>query len=319
MAKPQLGQLHILSSRELWKHEERDFTPWLADNIDQLSAVLQVPIVVDQIEQRIGTYELDILGRVEETDAVVIVENQLGPTDHSHLGQVITYASGLDAAIIIWIATEVRDEHRSAVEWLNIHTDDKVSFFLARPEVFRIDESLPAVRFYIEAAPNEFGRRLKSVIEKEDRPSHEFRRRFWESLLLYLSSHGHTWAKGRGTTKDSWVSSPVGRGGISVNMSMAHESRMRVEIYCANDADKILFERLLAHRGEVEAKLTGETVCWERLEDAAASRIAVYRAYDKQLVNDDSPARMDLFAWVSTNMAIFRGIPKEFLVEKQDG
>ena len=180
MSQPELGKIQLLTLRDLWTHEERDFTPWLAQHIDQLSALLGVPILVDQTEHKVGTYELDILGHVEENDAVVIVENQLTSTDHTHLGQLITYAAGLEAAIIVWMAADVRDEHRSAIEWLNNHTDDKVSFFLVRPEVFRIDDSKPAVRFYLESAPSEFSRRLRSVVEKEDSPRHEFRRKFWE-------------------------------------------------------------------------------------------------------------------------------------------
>ena len=125
MPQPQLGKIQVLSARDLWKHEERDFTPWLAQNIDQLSALIGVPIVIDQTEHRVGAYELDILGRVEENDAVVIIENQLSATDHTHLGQLIAYAAGLEAAIVIWIATEIRDEHRAVIEWLNSHTDER--------------------------------------------------------------------------------------------------------------------------------------------------------------------------------------------------
>jgi hypothetical protein len=116
-----------LNLRDLWKHEERDFTPWLAEHIEDLSALLQLPIVVDQIEHKVGIYELDMLGHVEESDAIVIIENQLQATDHSHLGQLITYAAGLEAAIVVWIAPEVQDEHRAAVEWLNKHTGVNVS------------------------------------------------------------------------------------------------------------------------------------------------------------------------------------------------
>ena len=100
-SQPRLGKIELLSIRELWNHEERDFTPWLAQNIDQLSDVLGVPVVVDQIEHKVGSYELDILGHVDENDAIVIVENQLSATDHGDLGQLITYASGLEAAIIV--------------------------------------------------------------------------------------------------------------------------------------------------------------------------------------------------------------------------
>lgn len=134
MSQLQLGKIQMLSARELWRHEERDFTPWLAQNIEQLSELLGVQIVVDHIEHKVGGYELDILGHVEENEAVVIIENQLQGTDHGHLGQLITYAAGLEAALIIWIATDVRDEHRAAINWLNSNTVDKVSFFLFVPK-----------------------------------------------------------------------------------------------------------------------------------------------------------------------------------------
>jgi hypothetical protein len=302
----------------LWKHEERDFTPWLAKNIDQLSELLGVSILVDNTEQKVGGYELDILGHVEENDAVVIIENQLQSTDHGHLGQLITYAAGLDAAIIIWVAPEVRDEHRSAIMWLNDHTDEKISFFLVRPEVFRIDNSNPVVRFQLEASPSEIGRRLRSIIGTEDAPRHEFRRRFWESLLQYLSENGHPWAKGRATTKASWISSPIGRAGIGANVSMAQGSRIRVEIYCTNDPEKQLFEQLLAHKCEVENQLQGEEIRWERLDDATASRVAVYRPYEKEQTEEDTPYRRELFAWIAKNLFALRAVARQYLVSGHD-
>lgn len=101
MSKVQLGKIQMLNIREIWKHEERDFTPWLAENIDHISSILDLPIIVDQIEHKVGTYELDILGHVDENDAIVVIENQFGPTDHDHLGKLIAYAAGLEAALVI--------------------------------------------------------------------------------------------------------------------------------------------------------------------------------------------------------------------------
>jgi len=100
-------------------------------------------------------------------------------------------SAGLEAAIIVWVATDVREEHKAAVEWLNQHTGSSVSFFLVKPEVLAIDRSVPAVRFNLVAAPSEFSRRLRSVVEQEDRPSFEFRRRVWEALYTYLAENGH--------------------------------------------------------------------------------------------------------------------------------
>ncbi|HJQ23457.1 MAG TPA: hypothetical protein VKA60_06035 [Blastocatellia bacterium] len=163
LPRPQLGRLETVDPRQIWLHEEREFTPWLADNINQLSETIGIPLKVQQVEQRVGNYQLDIFAQDENSESVVIIENQLEETDHRHLGQVMTYAAGLDAKIIIWIATSIRDEHRLAMEWLNRNMGDEVSFFLVRLDVVRIGDSLPAVRFISEVEPSRFERTLDTL------------------------------------------------------------------------------------------------------------------------------------------------------------
>jgi hypothetical protein len=310
---PSLGQLKVVDPRTLWVNEEKDFTPWIAANIERLSEVIGVPFLVDQTEKRVGAYELDIYGRVEGSDAKVIIENQLTQTDHRHLGQLITYASGLEAALVIWIAVDVTDEHRAAVEWLNRSTKDGVSFFLVRPEVLQIDDSKPAVKFVVEVAPSEFKRVIQDVVEGGDAPRHEFRRKFWKALLDYLASKGQGWAAGRRAPKDSWISSPIGKTGVGVNVSMAMRSRMRVEIYCGDDPEKTLFQALHSHQTEIEAMFSGESVSWEPLEDTSASRVAVYRPYVKDTVSEEGPQRQELFAWIEKNLVRLREVAKKYL------
>jgi hypothetical protein len=320
MPRVDFGNLEELDPRELWRNEERDFTPWIADNCQQLSKVIGIPFAVEQTEKKVGGYELDIFGRIEGSDAPVIIENQLGETDHKHLGQVITYAAGLEAAVIVWIAAKVTDEHRTAIDWLNRNTRDSISFYLVRPEILRIDQSKPAIRFNLEAGPSETKRALQEVVDREDAPRHEFRRRFWADLLAYLAQKGHSWAEGRRTTKEGWISSPVGRAGVGVNASMALGSRMRVEIYFSNDREKKSYHLFESKKDEIEKLFSDEQVSWEPLEDAAASRVAVYRPYEKDEVSEDTPQRTDLFDWIQKNMSRFRDLAKKFIREgEQDG
>ena len=211
----------------------------------------------------------------------------------------------------------MRDEHRAAIEWMNTHFDKNISLFLVRPEVLKINNSLPALRFHVEAAPSEFTRRLRDLVDNEDAPRYEFRRAFWESLLQYLSNNGHLWAKGRNTTKENWISSFVGKSGVNVNMSMAQGSRIRVEIYCPHDSEKQMFEKLLAQKGKIEEHFPGENVSWERMEDGAASRVAVYRPYDKEEVTEDTAQRRELYDWICKSLTAFRSIAKQLLVDKQ--
>jgi hypothetical protein len=316
MAKVELGNIQIKSAKDIWKHEEKDFTPWLAENVEHLSKLIGIPITVEQTEKRVGAYELDILGGVEGSDAVVIIENQLEATDHKHLGQLITYAAGLEAAIVIWIAPEVGDDHRSAIEWLNRNMNKKVSFFLIRPEVIQVDNSKPAVRFQLEASPSEFEKRFRETVEDENAPRFEFRRKFWEDLLAYLAANGHSWAQGRRTTKEGWISSFIGMAGISANISMAQGSRIRVEIYCSDDSDKQIFETLYAKKDEIEKRLEGEKVSWERLDDTRASRVAIYRDYDKEQAANDTQHRKEIFSWIGNKISVMRDIAKKYLILK---
>ncbi|MFY9607134.1 MAG: hypothetical protein WAU45_00805 [Blastocatellia bacterium] len=162
----EFGRLTTEDPRQFFPHEGKDFTPWLAANISQLSEVIGIPLKVQQVEQRVGNYLLDIYARDENNESVVIIENQLEETNHRHLGQLMAYAAGLDAKVIVWIATQIRDEHRVAVEWLNKNMSDEVSFFLIRLDVVRIGDSQPAVQFISEAEPSQFERTLDTIIAK---------------------------------------------------------------------------------------------------------------------------------------------------------
>ena len=231
------------------------------------------------------------------------------------MGQLITYASGLEAALVIWVATDVTDEHRAAIQWLNRVTGDHVSFYLVRPEVLQIDDSNPAVKFVVESSPSEFKRVLRDAVEGEEAPRHEFRRRFWAALFEHLASKGHSWAANRRTTKESWIVSSVGRSGVNVNVSMALGARIRVEIYFVDDKEKIMFDTLHAKKLEIENSLAGESVSWEKLEDGAASRVAVYRPYVREDVSDNSTQRRELFEWIEKNLSRMREVAKRFLNE----
>ena len=92
----------------------------------------------------------------ETTTQRIIIENQLEQSNHDHLGKIVTYASGLDAKVIVWIVKEAREEHRSAIEWLNNNTNKDVNFFLIEIHAYKIGDSLYAPKFEIVEKPNDF-------------------------------------------------------------------------------------------------------------------------------------------------------------------
>src|SRR5918992_270660 len=158
-----LGRLSRVDPRTVWAFEERDFTSWLLQHADELGEALGIDLQLDSAEYPVGPFELDLIGRDLGQDAVVMVENQLTPTDHTHLGQLLTYAAGTDAGLIVWIATAFGEQHRQAIDWLNERTDEGTRFFGVELEVLRIGDSAPAPHFNVVAAPNDWQKRARGA------------------------------------------------------------------------------------------------------------------------------------------------------------
>ena len=99
--RPALGTLEDVEPRTIWAHEAQHFTPWLATQGDRLSDALGIDLELSGSEYPVGGFSLDLIGRDLTHDAPLIVENQLADSDHSHLGQLLTYAGGTNASTIV--------------------------------------------------------------------------------------------------------------------------------------------------------------------------------------------------------------------------
>ena len=126
-----LGRLTPVELRDIWSSEASDFTPWLVreENLSILGEVLGVELELEAQERAVGPFRADILCKEIGSGTWVLVENQLERSDHLHLGQLLTYASGLEAVTIVWIAARFTEEHRSTLDWLNRITDESFRFF----------------------------------------------------------------------------------------------------------------------------------------------------------------------------------------------
>ncbi|MDE0307045.1 MAG: hypothetical protein OXI87_19515 [Albidovulum sp.] len=126
-----LGRLIRVNLRDIWTSEASEFTPWLAreENLSILGETLGIDLELEAQEKAVGPFRADILCKDIGTGAWVLVENQLERTDHGHLGQLLTYASGLEAVTIIWNSARFTEEHRSTLDWLNRITDESIRFF----------------------------------------------------------------------------------------------------------------------------------------------------------------------------------------------
>ena len=166
MSTKQLGRLQqIRDIKKYWEREATDFTPWLAknENLSLLGDTIGIDLELEAQEKNVGPFRADILCRDTANSQWVLIENQLEKTDHTHLGQLITYAAGLHAVTIVWLSARFTDQHRSAIDWLNEITNESFSFFGLEIELWKVDDSLPAPKFNIVSKPNDWSKTVSST------------------------------------------------------------------------------------------------------------------------------------------------------------
>jgi hypothetical protein len=295
-----LGRLARIDARAVWTHEAHDFTPWLHANIGLLAEALGFDIEATGREVAVGDFSVDVVGRTTPGGRSVIVENQLAPTDHSHLGQLLTYASGLEAAVVVWLAPRFRDEHRQVLDWLNAHTVEGIDFFGVELELLRIDESAPAPHFKLVAQPNEWAKTTREASATQ--PSERGLRfqRFFEVLLAEFKRERPGVTASSRVGLDSYFGFAGGRTGFSLVWTVSG-NRLRVELYIDTGdqgSTKAYFDALHARESELEAAL-GPGISWERLDNRRASRIALYHPVPE---NPPLDQNIELQAWAVSTM-----------------
>jgi hypothetical protein len=276
----ELGRLEAVDPRLVWAHEAHSFTPWLLENADRLAEALGIDLELEASEHAVGGYKLDLVGRDVTNDAVLIVENQLETTDHSHLGQVLTYAAGTAASTIVWIATAFREEHRQALDWLNENTGEQAHFFGIELQVVRIGDSVSAPLFNVVVMPNDWQKQVRAATQPAAiSEKGALYRVFWDAFLERVHVGHPDWTKSRTTRPDNWfdMKSPIRDARMS--HSFAQGDRLRVEIYIDSgnaDRNTEIFEHYASRRPEIEAAY-GAPLSWEELPNRRACRIADYR------------------------------------------
>ena len=160
-AAVQLAELEEVDPRTVFQRDGAGFPDWLAVNLDRLAKELGVSGLREVgRDVGVGSFTVDVLAQTDRGRRVAIT-TQLEPSDHPHLGQMITVAAGLDVSAIIWITTRIGEEHRAVLDWLNQHGDDDVRFFGVEVRLLRIGSSAPAVTFNVEARPNDWQKVVK--------------------------------------------------------------------------------------------------------------------------------------------------------------
>ncbi len=268
-----IGKLIEVDVRELWKHEQYDFSEWLAkeDNLEYLNDILGLTLVDVDKEVFVGPYRCDLVAKDETSGITVVIENQLEGTNHDHLGKIVTYASGLNAKTMVWIVKDAKEEHRAAIEWLNNNTNSDINFFLIEIHAYKIGDSEPAPMFEVVEKPNDFVKHSKAPnADKELNKSQSERLIFWEQFNQVVISRGKPFNLRKATT-DHWYDIALGTSDAHVAIDLISKGNyIVVEVYI-NDK-KELFDRLYSYKSDIEENLGFEMV-WDRLDNKKASRI----------------------------------------------
>lgn len=269
-----LSRLKKIDLREVWKHEALDFTNWLAqdENLQLLSEEIGIDINLIQTEASVGRFNVDILAEQENTGKKIVIENQLEVTDHDHLGKIITYASGFDAEIIIWIVKDVRDEHKQAVDWLNEHTDSRINIFALEMEIWQIGESPYAPKFNIISKPNDWAKAVKQSSsgksELSDRKMMQLE--FWTQFKEFTNNRKSI-LKTRKPYPQHWYDISTGNSKSHLSLIVdADNDQIRCEYYIPDSME--LYYALVEQKEIIQQKLEYELE-WMELEGKKASRI----------------------------------------------
>jgi hypothetical protein len=273
----ELSRLEYVNLRDIWENEALHFTPWFAQehNLSLLARELRLSLCLEDTELSVGDFRADILCRESVLNKLVLIENQLEPTDHTHLGQLLTYAAGLEASIIIWICREFREEHRLAIDWINQKAGGNIHFFGVEVQVVKIDDSLPASKFRVVCQPNEWNTWIAQAIKmqktSEMSKTQDLYFQYWSDLEFFAKTKNNlrSYAPGR----SNYLSFPSGKSNaVFAAKADIREKFISVEVYFEGESAKSNFAKLFEQKDRIEAEI-GSPLDWQLLPERTASRI----------------------------------------------
>jgi hypothetical protein len=308
-----LGRLKRLELRDIWKTEDRDFTPWLAleENLKELGDTINMDLELEAQEKNVGPFRADLLCKDTDDGSWVLIENQLERTDHNHLGQLLTYASGLNSVTIIWIASRFTDEHRAALDWLNKITEEKFKFFGLEVEVWKIGESAAAPKFNIISKPNDWSRSVSSATRKLNNqdlnPRQENFLIYWKALSEYLTENSNV-LKPQKPSHYHWTSFSMGRSTFLLHaLGATKDEWLAVELAIPGNDCKAFFKLLLEQREQIEEEL-GFVIEWCELPERKNSKLRVTRNGLNPMDKDKWPIH---FKWFHETLESFERVFKD--------
>ncbi len=311
MANRPLGKIEYLKMKDVLHREAKTFTPWLAspDGLELLGEALGSQLTLDATEKKVGPFSADMVLHIsDDPEHVIVVENQYGKTDHPHLGKLLTYAAGLQAKSVVWIAENFQEEHRKAVDWLNEQSGGRIQFMAFEVVPIRIGKSKPALQLQAISSPNVWEQAVQEVHEERELSVTRLeQQKFWEEVREYVIAHGSK-LRMRKPPPQHWYDISIGSAyaHIALTASSKHK-RVGCELYIPGAKAKQIYDRLSAKRNPIQKQI-GAKLEWQPLEGRAACRIAIYK--DGSILN--AAERVKLIKWLHLTAEHFHRV---FLVQ----
>jgi len=271
-----LGKLKKVELRDVWPNESGHFTPWLAseDNITLLGDTIGIELEVEAQEQNVGPFRADILCKDTLNGNWVLIENQLEQTDHPHLGQLLTYAAGLEAVTIVWIAEKFTEEHRTALDWLNEKTNEDVNFFGLEIELWKIGDSDIAPKFNIISKPNDWSRTIRdSAAKTELTDTKKLQLDYWTAFKEYME-RSKSVVKCQKPQPQHWANFAIGRSYFYICARMnTREEEIGAHLVIFGDDRKEYYNLLeKKYKSQIEQQMNMK-LTWRFLPDAKENQI----------------------------------------------
>jgi hypothetical protein len=260
------GKLEAVPIREGWPREDSEFTPWLAaeENLSSLAQEIGMELELVETESAVGTFRTDILARRSGSDETVVIENQFGKTDHSHLGQLLTYAAGVGtegggAKMVVWIAERFTEPHQAALDWLNQCTEPGIRFFGLELQLWRMGGSAFAPKFDLVCRPNNWQKKLTQKTAAAVSESGLFYQEFWTAFIEVCGKN--TFLRLPQPPPRHWLATSIGKSGFGVNLTASvRRRRMESQLWIDGNRAKAAFAKLLAQREAIVSVLGSEVI-----------------------------------------------------------
>ncbi len=305
-----LKQLTPVDISEVWETEPQHFTPWLAqaENLTLLGNTLGMELQLEAQEFPVGGFRADILCKNTLDDSWVLIENQLAATDHRHFGQILTYAAGLDASTVIWIAKTFRHEHCAMLDWQNKITDERYSFFGIEMKVWQIADSPLAIQFEVVSSPNNFilgvSQDTKRAVNQELSETEHINKKYWTGLRDYMNDNVRS-LKCPPPSKNNYLHFSIGRTSFFIRTWLIRGSKeLRIWLYMNGNDAKAYFHLLKEQQEEIHKEFS-ETLEWNELPQYKSCRICLNKGDTDPL--DENDWRQQ-YEWFTAKLELFNSV-----------